>query len=217
MRTTKKIISIHAPSRERRTFHVPHDYTHLQFQSTLPRGSDKRLPVGMQFFIYFNPRSLAGATFFNFFIFFSAEISIHAPSRERQIASRLADLFKAYFNPRSLAGATLNAILVAMQIQISIHAPSRERPLSCGSGVRFNYFNPRSLAGATRHRGCYCSYSRYFNPRSLAGATRLSISALKYKRISIHAPSRERRALKLIFVFLAQFQSTLPRGSDYAD
>ena len=34
--------------------------------------------------------------------------------------------------------------------------------------------------------------------------------------ISIHAPSRERRAISSITVFTAQFQSTLPRGSDHA-
>ena len=34
----------------------------LEFQSTLPRGSDLMLSVILELVLYFNPRSLAGAT-----------------------------------------------------------------------------------------------------------------------------------------------------------
>ncbi len=75
------------------------------FQSTLPRGSD------------FTPLNLLYGTL----------ISIHAPSRERQIA----------------AGA------VTADKIISIHAPSRERPCRNSRQSCNHNFNPRSLAGAT--------------------------------------------------------------------
>ena len=54
---------------------------------------------------YFNPRSLAGATFNDFANPGKNDISIHAPSRERLL------------NTQSNGG----------WISISIHAPSRER------------------------------------------------------------------------------------------
>ena len=37
---------------------------------------------------------------------------------------------------------------------------------------------------------------------------------LMIQQISIHAPSRERRAKRVLHLFFNQFQSTLPRGSD---
>ena len=100
-------ISIHAPSRERPTLQnilmqsiifqstLPRGsdsicptqgYTHLQFQSTLPRGSDPGPAV---------------------YHWGAAEISIHAPSRERPYHCRYGcGSRRLYFNPRSLAGAT---------------------------------------------------------------------------------------------------------------
>ncbi len=98
-------------------------------------------------------------------------------------------------------------------------------------------FNPRSLAGATFKAFFPASCFSYFNPRSLAGATENSITKGHGKNISIHAPSRERRARKEIKFTPADisihapsrerrkslsaalaslaFQSTLPRGSDF--
>ena len=100
-------ISIHAPSRERRTTFISTFYK-LQFRSTLPRGSDLQRFTGQITIRYknFNPRSLAGAT--------------HRHVSHRQIQS--------YFNPRSLAGATFKLGFVTINGAISIHAPSRERP-----------------------------------------------------------------------------------------
>ena len=101
-------ISIHAPSRERqaRLYAYP---VLLEFQSTLPRGSDLRRPALPQQYhisihapsrerqqlrlrrlvsLYFNPRSLAGATFSSTDVSkMSDNISIHAPSRERPTLS----------------------------------------------------------------------------------------------------------------------------------
>ena len=119
-------ISIHAPLRER------------------PYG-----PFLMEVLIYFNPRSLAGATWSYQQSNAHQLISIHAPLRERPIVSKDK----------------------STRHTISIHAPLRERPgfsffrrnsssfqstLPCGSdeiakmlGVEIGDFNPRSLAGAT--------------------------------------------------------------------
>ena len=141
---------------------------------------------------YFNPRSLAGATNICFNPSESTIISIHAPSRERP-----CDRQKE-----------------TSQNKISIHAPSRERRDHAQHRQRFVYFNPRSLAGATSGgillcrlfqfqstlpRGsdpltlCTTSVGCDFNPRSLAGATRVEQATSVAAVISIHAPSRERQ------------------------
>ena len=99
-------ISIHAPSRERQgllqllaigagiSIHAPSRERHYSAGSAVCC-------------IYFNPRSLPGATGFGKSIPLPARISIHAPLRERRII---------FF------------FLLPVQ-RISIHAPSRERPL----------------------------------------------------------------------------------------
>ena len=102
----------------------------MVFQSTLPRGSDKKRRRALRLAEDFNPRSLAGATLRllkigkEIFIFQSTLprgsdipqpqvncriklISIHAPSRERQCKEYFSEAVKAHFNPRSLAGATI--------------------------------------------------------------------------------------------------------------
>ena len=53
-----------------------------------------------------------------------------------------------------------------------------------------------------------------FNPRSLTGATESYSLALAAYNISIHAPLRERRDMLSFAGFVAEFQSTLPYGSD---
>ena len=101
---TKKSISILAPSRERRK--LIHSFfcvffisilapsrellysgtsssTPAGFQSTLPCGSDLFLIHQFQAHLYFNPRSLAGATYDGADISAEYFISIHAPLRER--------------------------------------------------------------------------------------------------------------------------------------
>ena len=141
-------ISIHAPSRERRCSKRSLN-SRLQFQSTLPRGSDRRraimfcpmllfqstLPRGSDppkqwsswECPYFNPRSLAGAT-----------------TKE---ADRMPEKIFQSTLPR---GSDVKNGSVNNKSRISIHAPSRERPYvrnwTCN---RRPYFNPRSLAGAT--------------------------------------------------------------------
>ena len=141
------------------------------FQSTLPRGSDRKSRSWRYSLYDFNPRSLAGATEWRFFYVrkqkfqstlprgsdflhhgcrISAYISIHAPSRERR-ATACGRFFAR---------------------KISIHAPSRERRTLTLLYINSNcYFNPRSLAGATLTSLSIPFVVLNFNPRSLAGAT----------------------------------------------
>ena len=191
---------------------VPHE---LQFQSTLPRGSDSDVAITSAGLLLFQSTLPRGSDILTDVRFKKLNISIHAPSRERRIVEGLqscSSLFQStlprgsdiapldcystaggYFNPRSLAGATYYNSIKCIKIQISIHAPSRERR---PAGWR------------------YCSHPYHFNPRSLAGATsswRFQDSGYK---ISIHAPSRERRCPRGCPFCIVAFQSTLPRGSD---
>ena len=78
-------ISIHAPSRERQRLGHDDIKTKL-FQSTLPRGSDADKHKRLLSHNYFNPRSLAGATALLHDLPLLADISIHAPSRERRLS-----------------------------------------------------------------------------------------------------------------------------------
>ena len=84
-------ISIHAPSRERRT-----------------------IDSLFTFNLNFNPRSLAGATIICFYIIICLGISIHAPSRERHSSGLSCSPHIFYFNPRSLAGATTSRRLIEL-------------------------------------------------------------------------------------------------------
>ena len=106
-RLVSDFISIHAPSRERQKF-SPLLRRLTLFQSTLPHGSDHSLLLqGLQY-LYFNPRSLTGATnYLHCVLCNDTCISIHAPSRERPQANIRRSVFDN-FNPRSLTGATLS-------------------------------------------------------------------------------------------------------------
>ena len=169
-----------------------------------------------------------------------AVISIHAPSRERQIfIAFISDLY--YFNPRSLTGATSVRLLACPETsRISIHAPSRERlePPPALGGL-FQYFNPRSLTGATDAYLIIYDITINFNPRSLTGATGVAvkpntgtsgfqstlphgsdpavlISVRLHHLISIHAPSRERPKLTpVLSVWHAYFNPRSLTGATF--
>ena len=100
----------------------------------------------------------------------SADISIHAPSRERP----------AYSNQLSSQSA------------ISIHAPSRERlRLMPVAVLATQNFNPRSLTGATA--AIYGSMKPLAFQSTLPHGSDAKAAIIDTKRlISIHAPSRER-------------------------
>ena len=121
-------VSIHAPSQERRPTIVlqktitdgfnPRSLTGatvttatslklMLFQSTLPRGSDKlKLPCTMLPIVFQSTLPCGSDAFCFDTLACKAEISIHAPLRERLSAANVGKKFKI----------------------ISIHAPLRERP-----------------------------------------------------------------------------------------
>ena len=141
---------------------------------------------------HFNPRSLAGATRYGSCYAITTNISIHAPSRERQSCSFCTLVFASYFNPRSLAGATEKNALYNYYEKFQSTLPR---------GSDFYFF--------------FCTlYCFNFNPRSLAGATEPFRAYNLIYNISIHAPSRERHMHCLRGPTKPIFQSTLPRGSD---
>ena len=165
---------------------------------------------------YFNPRSLAGATFLVGQLLGAVEISIHAPSRERPFVSHsnyspllisihapsrerpISDLDRFVILNISIHAPSRERPNVAREnaklAAISIHAPSRERPRRRHHRHRhYHHFNPRSLAGATKHltnmSSLYCKFQSTL-PRGsdLIGYT----GGARVMGISIHAPSRER-------------------------
>ena len=119
-------ISIHAPLRERREA-AEQKFNQAVFQSTLPCGSDAHFLTTTHRQIYFNPRSLAGATMCSTVRLASFAISIHAPLRERHgcrecLAASLPISIHAPLRERLLDAHELLAVKA-----ISIHAPLRER------------------------------------------------------------------------------------------
>ena len=119
---------------------------------------------------YFNPRSLAGATQPSLADQTFAEISIHAPSRERpnfnkyKIFRIVISIHAPLRERRAPTESTIPVVLFQStlpcgsdakaanrqaQVAISIHAPLRERPGLYGTSGSVMNFNPRSLAGAT--------------------------------------------------------------------
>ena len=187
------LISIHAPSRER----LGERFGKLVvIEISIHDPSRERLwtiTIRFDSGMYFNPRSLTGATArrftrFNCRVLFQSTlpygsdivrqrnrhcigISIHAPSRERPSACVRNILLHIYFNPRSLTGATVVLNAATAKNFISIHAPSRERHI-------------------------------------------VSSVLQASSAISIHAPSRERPITAYQLRQCKPFQSTLPHGSD---
>ena len=165
----------------------------IEFQSTLPRGSDSPATRPWQDVPAISihapsrerlPDDGQPVTF--------PVISIHAPSRERRHRPTGCPASLPYFNPRSLAGATKGSFKEVQEFLFQSTLPrgsDRFQELRC---LPYRHFNPRSLAGATFNKN-FSSYSAF---------------------ISIHAPSRERRINRLDSISTIRFQSTLPRGSD---
>ena len=145
--------------------------------------------------IYFNPRSLTGATSPNNSV---SVAPMYFNPRSLTGATQISlrrNISSTDFNPRSLTGATNNTANRRMILYISIHAPSRERPRP-----RVFQGSPSSISihAPSRER-------RFYFGRPLVGQT-----------ISIHAPSRERLMINFMMLSIMIFQSTLPHGSDYA-
>ena len=142
-----KQISIHAPLRERHTA-IPLVASTQVFQSTLPCGSDI-IPVFMAVSCrYFNPRSLAGATFPQLEKLFVSVISIHAPLRERLADPQLPSSCRKFQSTLPCGSDyTPTVEYHGYVFQSTLPCGSDQNPLARGLYVLD--FNPRSLAGAT--------------------------------------------------------------------
>ena len=131
-------------------------FSSVPFQSTPPCGGDSAAGFSAAPRPDFNPRPLAGATFFWFCRRFISFLFQSTPPCGGDLNTAILALDKNDFNPRPLAGATYTF-----------------RP---GTG-HYRYFNPRPLAGATS-RCCRCTTGgSNFNPRPLAGATKKGVLA----------------------------------------
>ena len=119
-----------------------------------------------------------------------------------------------YFNPRSREGATPPALQSFKETIISIHAPAKERLLVNSLILSALDFNPRSREGATPAGITWTGQIWDFNPRSREGATEISRIFISLRRISIHAPAKERLYRRRASALVPGFQSTLPRRSD---
>ena len=213
------LISIHAPSRERRGGIYRRDDA-CRFQSTLPRGSDRmhRQKCRCKAISIHAPsrerpkQAEVQAAQSKISIHAPSRerpaqlrrvpplhrISIHAPSRERLHINCIAKGLYFYFNPRSLAGATFFIVKIGFGTIISIHAPSRERPITLNDVPTDAVFQSTLPRGSDLGSGNMISTGYHFNPRSLAGATDVGAVQLRDTGISIHAPSRERRDAVLV-------------------
>ena len=143
--------------------------------------------------MYFNPRSLTGATHVN-------EINNLLNERFQSTLPYGSDQFERdfdnlglYFNPRSLTGATSIGLSLIAFLIISIHAPLRERLKINGKVFNGTKFQSTLPYGSDSLMHTSNSPLTNFNPRSLTGAT------LEPLRVIL------RRFI---------FQSTLPYGSD---
>ena len=195
---TNRQISIHAPSRERRAAATYLGQFIFGFQSTLPHGSDTGYNLFRSPTIEFQSTLPHGSDMLRRCeAIVPAGISIHAPSRERQILFYQSQIIIIDFNPRSLTGATTRPMIglyVVFIFQstlphgsdmwcmdakknafyISIHAPSRERHAKAA------IIDTKMLI------------SIHAPSRERQSIKRPCFSALA---ISIHAPSRERHYL----------------------
>ena len=147
---------------------------------------------------------------------FYNKISIHAPSRERHsIVSPpiIIEYISIHAPSRERHGGRG---LSGKKLPISIHAPSRERHLLqnlCKVANQFQSTLPRGSdmeISAIVEVGENISIHAPSRERQLEGLFSIVLLA-----ISIHAPSRERHEDLYRFIDeAAEFQSTLPRGSD---
>ncbi len=120
-------------------------------------------------------------------------ISIHAPSRERQLHPKQGCELHGISIHAPSRERRLTRRYHSNGVEISIHAPSRERRRKNYRSPAGRHFNPRSLTGAT-----------------LAGATTRS-AAITFQSTLPHGSDQAREGRK---VCKALFQSTLPHGSD---
>ena len=157
----------------------------LSFQSTLPRGSDRHCIREICNYLFFNPRSLAGAT-------------------SVQYTSVAAPLF---FNPRSLAGATLLCHLITNMVIFQSTLPR-------GSDAPFCHAKKNAcIFQSTLPRGSDCinrcnSQTRNFSIHAPSRERHVALKNITSDNFfSIHAPSRERQHQNKLLLY--SFKSSI--------
>ena len=96
------------------------------FQSTHPYGCDVKCFFSLLLKLYFNPRTLTGATAVCLAQFLFVDISIHAPLRVR-LNSVLGNFRQQLFQSTHPYGCDSDLFDLDFFIMISIHAPLRVR------------------------------------------------------------------------------------------
>ena len=146
------IISIHAPRRERHLTASDVRELVVEFQSTLPGGSDTQsggVTVPANAISIHAPRRERHPR--RRPLSHEGSISIHAPRRERHSCSVDCESPIAVFQSTLPGGSDTRPRPPPAPIRrISIHAPRRERhPARLIASPPLRYFNPRSPEGAT--------------------------------------------------------------------
>ena len=163
------LISIHAPSRERRLSPAKVRRCAVFNPRSLAGATINAIDDSTNI-RHFNPRSLAGATVFQF----------------------LKIYLMRYFNPRSLAGATSSSVASFTISRFQSTLPRGSDQARSSSAPAPTVFQSTLPRGSDILPMSWTDCKRYFNPRSLAGATEMSQKEFDEYVISIHAPSRER-------------------------
>ena len=188
-------VSIHAPAWARPCGVAVSGFL-LQFQSTRPRGRDRRrrhLPARAR---SFNPRARVGATHVSEQDGLVEGVSIHAPAWARRHRPPARRRCARGFNPRARVGATGEDDVERVAVLVSIHAPAWARP---DRGRAPGPPAPVSIHAPAWARRPGCSGRsagrRGFNPRARVGATSTTTTREAPARVSIHAPAwaRQRR------------------------
>ena len=175
---TDRLISIHAPSRERPASKPPTTPFAIISIHAPSRERPRRIATDCRP-SNFNPRSLTGATVHSLHVVCSQTFQSTLPHGSDRDQSQHRQC-KSHFNPRSLTGATTvtsSASASCSAFQSTLPHGSDFTLTLASLAIIWN-FNPRSLTGATTvalSRGIIISD---FNPRSLTGATSTSTGRL---------------------------------------
>ena len=142
----------------------------VEFQSTLPGGSDGIHDIGQAFQDTFQSTLPGGSDKDGSLLDDEALISIHAPRRERRDARSRGDVLSS-FQSTLPGGSDSNRGRSRLDAVISIHAPRRERQDFLNDNeenMRISIHAPRR----ERHGTMRMALPRIdFNPRSPEGAT----------------------------------------------
>ena len=168
----------------------PYFVQSLRFQSTLPRGERRYLPLEDSSYRKFQSTLPRGER-----RLWQQEQTLPLPFQstlprgERRL-SALRSSVRVDFNPRSHEGSDHSTPPSICSHKISIHAPTRGATLCTYLCSSVLYFNPRSHEGSDPSARIHPGVFRNFNPRSHEGSDANDRGNAPSFSISIHAPTR---------------------------